>query len=362
VSTLAPGTIISIFGNNLADTFAQVPANAQSLPFDLGGVEVYIDGIRVGLFMVAPAGYLAPGALSQINAQVPFELVDTNSSSLFVRVTHTDGSVTVTDAIGLPIALQNPGVFADTSPGAVDPRPAIAFHASSFATGTITVTGGVNAGDTATVGVEDRLYNYVVQGTDTLSSNRDALIAMVNSNTEEKVVASAAAAYTTIRLQAKVPGPEGNGIAISATSTGTTTTTVGSVVLTTTSLSLCCANVAGARITPDNPAVAGETIYLLATGLGLVGPNAARTAIVDFAAYTGPVLNDPESPVVSLAGGASATVISAGLEVGAIGIYKVVLELNNSIPTDPATQISLSQDIFTSNVVAIPVYNPNPNQ
>jgi uncharacterized protein (TIGR03437 family) len=362
VSTIAPGTIISILGTNLADTFAQAPANAQTLPLDLGGVEVYIDGIKTPLYMVAPADYAFKGAQSQINAQVPWELVDTNSSSLYVRTTHTDGSVTVTDAIGLPITGQNPGIFAETGPDVVDPRPAFAYHASSFATGTITVTGGVNAGDTATVGVEDRLYNYVVQGTDTLQSIRDALIGLVNSNTEEKVVASAAPAYTSIRLQAKIPGPEGNGIAYSATSTGTTSTAAGSVVLTSTALTLCCANIAGSRITANNPALAGETIYVMATGLGLVGPNEARQAIHDGVAYNGPASNDPESPVTAFAGGASATVISAGLQVGAIGVYKVVLELGNSLSTDPATQLSISQNIFTSNIVRFPVYSPNPTQ
>ena len=62
------------------------------------------------------------------------------------------------------------------------------------ATGTITVNGGVNAGDTATVGIEDRLYNYVVTTADTLDSIRDALIGLINANPEEKVTASAAAA------------------------------------------------------------------------------------------------------------------------------------------------------------------------
>ncbi len=358
VSTVAPGTIVSIFGTNLADTFAQAPANAQALPYELGGVQVYADGIRLPLYMVAPANYFFQGSQSQINAQIPFQLIDTNSSSLYVRTTHTDNSVTVTDAIGLPVAQQNPGIFAETDPSLVDPRPAFAYHASSFATGTITVEGGVSAGDTATVGVEDRLYNYVVQGVDTLASIRDALIGLINSNGEEKVVASAAAAYDTIRLQAKVPGPEGNGLAFSATSTGPTSASTASVVLTSTALTLCCANVAGARVTANNPALAGETIYVIATGLGLVGPNEARLAIVDGGVYTGPALNDPVSPVTAFAGGSSATVISAGLQVGAIAMYKVVLELNNTIVTDPATQLSISQDVFTSNVVSLPVYNP----
>ncbi len=362
-SVLGPGTLISILGTNLAAQNASAPANAQTLPVDLGGVEVYIDGLRLPLLFVSP---------TEINAQVPFELVDTNSSSLFVRTTNADGSITVSDAIGLPIAPDNPGLFAQAG---IDPRAGIAFHGSSFATGTISVAGGINAGDTATVGIGDRLYNYVVESTDTLAGIRDALISLINSNPEEVVTASAAPAYTTIRLQANVPGPEGDTIPISATSTGatptsavpinvatpvttSTTTSTGSVTLTATNTTLCCANVAGAPVTTDNPALAGETIYMYATGLGLVGPNDARNAIVDGQAYTGPVMNDPVSPVSALAGGSSATIISAGLKVGAISIYEVVMELNSSIATNPLAQVSIAQDAYTSNVVTIPIYNP----
>jgi len=361
-SVLGPGTLISILGTNLAAQTASAPANAQNLPVDLGGVEVYIDGLRLPLVFVSP---------TQINAQVPFELVDTNSSSLFVRTTNADGSITVSDAIGLPIAPDNPGIFAQ--PG-IDPRPGIAFHGSSFATGTITVAGGINAGDTATIGVGDRLYSYVVESTDTLASVRDALISLVNANPQEVVTASAAAAYTAIRLRANVPGPEGDTIPISGTTTAAAPTSAapinvatpvttgtpgaGSVTLTATNTTLCCANVAGAPITSDNPALAGETIYLYATGLGLVGPNDAKNAINDGQVYTGPAMNDPVSPVSALGDGVSATVISAGLKVGAISIYEVVLELNSSAPTNPLAQISISQDTFTSNVVTIPVYNP----
>jgi hypothetical protein len=317
---------------------------------DLGGVEVYIDGIRIPLVFVSP---------TQINAQVPFELVDTNSSSLFVRTTNADGSITVSDAIGLPIAPDNPGIFAQ--PG-IDPRVALAYHASSYASASLTVSGGINAGDTATIGVQSRVYNYVVQSIDTLDTVRDALISLINANPEEQVTATAAGVFDTILLTAKVPGPEGNSIAVSGTSTGPSSdATAVSITITTEATTLCCANVAGAPITVNNPALAGETIYILATGLGLVGPNEARDTIVDGQAYTGPVVNFPESAVSALAGGAAANVLSAGLEVGGIGIYKVTLQLDNGVATNSAAQISISQDVYTSNVVTIPIYNPNPS-
>lgn len=347
-STLGPGTIVQIQGTGLADGTASTDPNAQSLPLELGGVEVYVDGIR------SPIQYVSPTA---INAQIPFEVLDANSSSLYVRIQHSDGSVTVTDAIGLPITNDNPGIYAQTGP---EPRAAIAYHGSSFATGTVSVDGTIDPGDTASVSIQDRSYDYTVQSSDTLATIRDALIELINNNPSEVVVASAANAYTRIRLRAKVPGPEGDGIAFGASSSGSASGSAGSVTLTAFNSALCCANVAGAPITQDNPAQAGETIYVYAAGMGLVTPDSARNAIVDGAAYYGPAANNTSDPVSALAGGSSANVISAGLAVGMIGIYQVVLELDNGLSTDPYAQLTISQDIYTSNIVTIPVYQPNP--
>jgi uncharacterized protein (TIGR03437 family) len=358
-STLAAGALISIQGQNLCDCTQPVSADpsATSLPTTLANVQVYVDGIQSPLMMVSP---------TQINAQVPWEVVDTNSSNLYVRVQHADGSVTVTDAIGLPIDVANPGLFAQ--PG-TDPRPGIAFHGSSYATATVSVDGSVADGDTATVTVEDRTYTYKVQSntttTDTLSTVRDGLIALINANPEEKVIASAAAAYTRIRLRAKVPGPDGDNIQIGATS-ASSSGGAGSVVMTALNTQLCCANREGAAITPDNPATAGETIYLYGTGLGLVcdiniqcGANdPVKAAIVDGAVYTGSPLNNPISPVSALIGGNTATVVSAGLLPGTVGVYKVVLELGSAVPSSPYTQVTISQSIYTSNIVVIAVVNP----
>ncbi len=244
----------------------------------------------------------------------------------------------------------------------------MAYHASSYATGQVTVDGGeLRPGDTATIGIQAHTYSYNVQSMDTLLSIRDALIALINGNAEEVVTATPGAGYSTstgqgvIVLQAKVPGPAGNGIAISGTSTTTITNGTAAVTVTATTPALCCANVAGAPVTTYNRASAGETIYLYATGLGLVGPNQAKNAIADGTVYNGPAYNDPNSPVNALASGITANVISAGLLVGGIGVYQVVLQLSNTVPTNNFTQITISQDIYTSNIVTIPVYNPNPS-
>ena len=348
-STLAPGTIVAIEGTGLADTKASVSPTAQTWPLDLGGVEVYVDGIRSPLMYVSP---------TQINMQIPYEVLDANSSSLYVRTTHSDGSVTVIDAVGLPMASDNPGIYAMTGP---EPRVAYAYHGSSYATGTIAVNGTIEAGDVASVNIQDRSYTYEVQDSDTLQSIRDALIALINSNPGEVVTATAAASFEFIRLRAKVPGPEGDGITFTGSSSGPTAGSTGAVTISATNSALCCANVAGAPITVENPAQAGETIYMYGTGLGLVVPQAAKDAIVDGEAYNGPAQNTASSPVSALSGGSTATVFSGGLAVGMVGIYQIVMEINSTIATNPYTQVTISQDIYTSNIVTIPVYQPNPN-
>ncbi len=355
-TTLAPGTLISILGSNLSDNTASADPNAASLPTRLGGVEVYIDGIRSPLMYVSP---------TEINAQIPWETIDTNSSSVFVRTVHNDGTVTVSNPIGIPLSPENPGIFAQITDAngnpLPDPRPAIAYHGSSYATDIVSVDGSINAGDVATITIQGRAYSYNIQATDTTASVRDSLIYLINSNPQEIVTASAAAAYTRIVLQAKVPGPEGDGIPITATQTTTAASGSPAIVLTALSPALCCANVAGAPLTPQNPAVAGEFIWVYATGLGLVTPDAAKAQQNDGQVYNGPVNNNPSSPVSSLAGGNTATVVSAGLQPGSVGLYKVVLQLSTAIPSNLTTQLTIAQDIYTSNVVTIPVYNPKPS-
>ena len=455
-STLAPGTLVAIGGTNLADKPVAADLNANGLPLDMGGVQVYFDGIRAPLLLVSP---------NQINTQVPFEVSDSNSVSVYVRTVHADGTVTVTDALGIKIAVASPGIFAENGQ---DPRPAFAYHASSYGTAVISVDGTVTAGDFLTITIEDRVYTYTTNIGDTLASIRDTFISLINANPQERLFAFPAAQFTRIRLRAKVPGPDGNGIAIAAAQPGagtatdtvvlggtivagdTVTVTIAGVsytytitatdtftsilnglaslinantgdvnvyavaqpqlstlelvaratsstapntvtvvaavstnaqitatasgatllggapgvtateVLTALSAETCCASRAGARITTDNPALAGEQIYILAAGLGVVLPVEATNQTTTGYQYHGPELNNPVSSVSATAGGLTASILSAGLKVGTIGIYQVVMQLEASIPTNPQTQLTISQDIYTSNIVTIAVYNPNP--
>src|SRR5690606_28464096 len=104
----------------------------------------------------APLLYVSP---TQINTQLPFEAYDTTSVSAWVRIEGPDG-VLVTNATGVPVIPQNPGIFADSGP---DPRPAIAFHGSSYAQGVVSVDGSVKAGDSVSITIEDRQYSYTAQ-------------------------------------------------------------------------------------------------------------------------------------------------------------------------------------------------------
>jgi uncharacterized protein (TIGR03437 family) len=367
---IAPGAIMLYRGFNLADTTASAPPNAV-LPFELAGVQLYVDGMRAPLFSVSP---------TEIKAQLPFAVTGASSVSSWVRTKHADGSITVTTAVNIQVEEQNPGIFADTTPGAQEPRAAIATHASSFATGTISVDGSIQAGDAGTVTVGGVSYNYTVTATDTLESVRDAFVALINADAGSPVTAYAAGVFTRIRLQSKIPGPDGNGTPISTNVTTPATNTAGVLLLlTATNTQLCCASAAGTMITPANPAVPGETINIITTGLGLVcssgitnaidfelnyigfcttNPDPALSALVDGVPYAGPPVNAPIGSVSSLAGGSTAQVIFASYVVGQVGLYQVTLELSPNMTPSLQTQVTISQGLNTSNIVTIPIGSP----
>ena len=355
-NTAAPGTIIQIEGSYLADqTAGTLPdqyigagSGPNGLPTDLGGVEVYVDGNRLPLYYVSP---------SKIVAQLPYKLSNTNASSLFVRTVKRDGTVYVSTAVNLPVAQQNPGIFAT---GTDEPRQAIAFHASSYATGTILIDGVTVVGDVATVKIDDRSYKYTAIANDTNAQVRDNLIKIINANGEEKVTAVAGGSFTRIRLFAKVAGPAGEGVTISASSTTSSTSPTGNtgagVTMNTTRADLCCANVADAPVTSDNPAVAGETIKIYATGIGAIKDlSGVLLPTIEGVPYNGPAINQPLESLSSLAGGSSANVLSGSLKPGFIGIYEIVLELNSSLATNPLAQLTIAQYVYVSNIVTIPV-------
>jgi uncharacterized protein (TIGR03437 family) len=229
----------------------------------------------------------------------------------------------------------------------------MAYHYSSNAIGLVSVDGTITPQDTCTVMIQNRPYTYTVQATDSLATVRDGLIALINSNSQEQVVASPSGQFTRIVLTAKVAGPAGNGIQISTTS-GT------GVILTALNTATCCANVGGARVTPDNPAAPGEIIAIYTTGIGLVtlgdgtNPLGATGQI-----YAGPEMNVAETVVDNAqVGTVTANVLNAFLKPGLIGTYEIDIQIPTTQPTDPSAQLFVAQNIFTSNIVLIPVVSP----
>ncbi len=252
----------------------------------------------------------------------------------------------------MPIIPQNPGIFAYEG---TEPRAAVALHYSSYATGTVSVDGSVVPGETRQRhdrGPEIHLHG---QEGDTLNSIRDALVALVNQ--DPQVEAFPSAIFTRIRLKARIPGPEGNGIQFSV-KTHRRGVRAPDVLST---MSLCCANEAGSLVTEDNPALPGETILIYATGLGAVKPDEARQATVTGRRYERPGIERPGWSSSHRCWTARPPMcLPRASTPGWIGVYEVHLELNSGQSTNPRSQLTIAQSKFVSNIVTVPVFNPNP--
>ncbi len=337
---------------------------APQLPFSLGNVEIYFDGDRGPLLMVSP---------TQVTAQVPWELAGANSTSVYLRTKHADGSVTVTNAIGLPLLDGAPGIFANQGN---EPRVGQVYHGSSFATGIIVFNSAtVQAGDVGLIVIGDHPYTYTVQATDSLFTIIQAFVNMINSDSEINVTASQLPTGNGLVVTSKVPGPAGNGIVLNASVTTAATNTGGALlVLTATNTVTCCASVVNRPVTALNPAVPGETVFFIATGLGLVctpadltfnvnagncsSPDAAKDALITGSAYNGPWDSAPLINLNVTVQGGSATIVSAGIIPGTVGLYQVVIQLPNTLTANPFTQLFIQQLFNSSNIVTLPVGSP----
>jgi uncharacterized protein (TIGR03437 family) len=107
-STVAPGSIIAIYGQSLAPTLEVGPVNPLSQ--SIAGVSVSVNDFILPLLFVSP---------EQINAQVPLELPDGN----YTMQIHSVGQPDVTGSF--TVARNAPGLFSQT----VDSQTyAVAFH------------------------------------------------------------------------------------------------------------------------------------------------------------------------------------------------------------------------------------------
>ena len=350
-ASIAPGTLIEISGTNLCDNTGSADLSLPYLPFGFLGCQIFIDGQSAPLLYVSP---------TQINAQMPWEYLDRTGVSLYSRVTHADGSVTVSAPIGVTVVPGNPGIFAQNGS---DPRPGFVYHASSSANDVLVIDGSITAGDIVNITIATapgattvNTYAYTVQATDTIPSIVLNLAKVINAAPDPNVIASAANEFETMVLTARVPGPLGENIAIgqsvTSTATGGATETV-----TIFNEATCCDNLQGAQVTAANPAVPGETLYVLATGIGPTTPSDQNTGQI----YTGGEFNPPFTPVDSIQiASVAANIISVLLVPGTVGIYAVEFQLNNTEQPDSAIQMTIAQQTFISNVVTFPVATAPP--
>ncbi len=351
-SQLAAGTLVSIIANPgsvLAFGEAAADLSQKTLPTEMAGAQVYVNGIRSPLMYVSP---------TQINAQIPWEVNTTTSVSVYVRAVRSDGSIAVTTPMAATIVAANPGLFQypNTTGG---PAVGVFLHGSSSAIGAVSVDSlSPTSGDVISITIGARIYNYTVQDGDTQQTLRDAMVAMINS-LDPDVKASPAGLFGRVILQARIQGPDGNGIVYQASAAGFNG---GSPTETLTPLStaLCCANVAYSLVTQDNPALPGEVLIAYATGMGVpVADDVTTPLVVTGVQYPlGAPVTQPPVLTNGLAGGSTANILMATLKPGTVGEFEVWIQLSPGVAADPYLQLWIGQEAFVSNIVTVPVIVP----
>ncbi len=362
-SHVAPGTLVAIFGQNLTDgdTLSSTNDGVHALPTRLGtapkSVEAFANGIPMPLLYVSP---------NQINAQIPFEIAQATSISVYVRTTYGNGTVAIANAAALPVAEGVPGFFADSvdKTGKIisDPRPAIAVHYSSSAMGVVdlelTATAPV-AGDTVSIAIGSATYTYTILATDTTLDNvRDALINMINNAPDPTVKAYPGGQWDRLILIGNTPGTSANGVAYSGANGGS-----GSVTSNALTSKLCCANTRGAPVTQDNPAQPGEIVTLYGTGFGLTQPTPTNGFVTGVPyPLDGPFPNKAadflQNFVSGTFGGSTTDVLNASMLPGTVGVYEVDLLLSSGLKDNPFAEGTVAQVLFITNIVTIPVAAP----
>ncbi len=339
-TSIAPGALISIYGASLCDSTQAADLSIGYLPSTLAGCELFADGVRVPLLVASP---------TQINAEMSWQFGDRTSVSLYLRTTHTDGSVTASAPIAVTITPENPGIFAEAGN---DPRPGYVFHAFGMAVDVISLNGSIQAGDIPTITIAGTAYTYTVVAGDTGDTIQQALVNAINSAPDPNVIASPGNENHTILLTAIASATNGEGIKVAVNVAGNTTPALS---LTATNATTCCSSVADSRVTTDNPALPGEIVYLYATGLGVT----VQSGLADGEVFKGTDNFPPIVPVDSiLTGSFAGTLVSTSLVKGSVGVYKVTFQISPSATTDPASQTRIAQQIYVSNVITFPIQVP----
>lgn len=105
---VAPGSIASIFGSNLAGSLAV--ASTIPLSVALAGVSVTINGEAAPLYFVSPDQPGQPGS-AQINIQIPYDVLPQNATSGSVNVIVNRTGAGVSQPESLQIQALAPGIL-----------------------------------------------------------------------------------------------------------------------------------------------------------------------------------------------------------------------------------------------------------
>lgn len=352
-ATGAPGMLIEInapAGTTFTSNSVVSPTPAKAggtLPTTLAGVQVFVDGQPAGLLGVSP---------SQIVAQLSYAFGDRSSVSIYVKSLQADGSTIVSNATPMYIAPANPGLFnAQAFSGQPRPWPAYgALHQLGNPTAVVSIDGSIKAGDIATITIAGKAYNYTVVAADSLATITQNLVNQINGAPDPNVTASVGAAFTRVVLTSIQPGAAGNGISV-----GGSVNTGASVTVTAYTNTTCCNVPSGQPLSAASPAVPGETIVLLGSGLGGLSNDASIVGQgYSGNAYNGQVPNTARQSVSATMGGVTAQIVSAGLPLYSYGIYQVQMIVPSTLTANPVTQVYIAQNAFISNTVTIPVTNP----
>jgi uncharacterized protein (TIGR03437 family) len=122
---VAPGSIASLFGSNLAESLAQ--ADSVPLSTNLANISVTMNGIPAPLFFVSPG---------QINVQVPWNVLPDGVDTGLATIIVTRGQLS-SNSQAVQIAPLSPAIFTTVSDGvgnaiAVNPDGTIAAPAGSI--------------------------------------------------------------------------------------------------------------------------------------------------------------------------------------------------------------------------------------
>ena len=159
-------------------------------------------------------------------------------------------------------------------------------------------------------------------------------------------------------LTARASGAAGTGITVSGTTSASANVTV-----TAYSPNTCCAVlVPGSVITAQNPALPGEIVTLMATGIGAVtdlsgNPIPSPADGIPYPSVAPYQPNTPASTVSSTVGSSTGEIIAAGYPPYSYGVAQVQVLIPSTLTTNPNTQITIAQNAFVSNTATIPIGN-----